>query len=91
MDRDENSADAATATYLICILLHPFGVALTFCRGGCGQIFARPRPGALLKIDERRTRQSGFLGSSVHAAYDTVSSRAAVGPAVRRIRTRTYV
>lgn len=46
---------------------------LTFRSGSCGRIFVRSRPKALLKIDERKIRQTKFAGSSAHAAYDTVS------------------
>lgn len=73
MEWDESSTDAATAIYLICILLQPFGFDLTFCSGSCGRIHVRSRPKALLKIDERKIRQTESVGSSTHAAYDTLS------------------
>lgn len=72
-ERDEGSTDAATAIYFICILLQPFGFDVTFRSGSCRRIHARSRPRALLKIDERKIRQTKFVGSSTHGAYDTVS------------------
>lgn len=73
MEWDESATDAATAIYLICILLQPFGFDLTFRSGSCGRIHVWSRPKALLKIDERKIRQSESVGSSTHAAYDTLS------------------
>lgn len=73
MELGESSTDAASAVYFICILLQPFSFDLTFCPGSCGQIYVRSRPKALLKIDERNIRQTKFMGSSAHTAYDTVS------------------
>lgn len=79
-ERDESSTDAATAIYFICILLQPFGCDVTFCLGSCGRIHVRSQPKALLKIDERKIRQTKFVASSTHGAYDTVSGCLRVRP-----------
>lgn len=54
-----------------------------FARVAVGGYMCGHGPKALLKIDGRKIRQTKFVGSSTHAAYDTVSG---CGACVRRPR-----